>query len=77
MFKDNTGVDFVEIIKSLRTLTSESEILQTEQLECHHNRVYSSLPQLMANDNVNIDNKLGFLDYTNLKFTNKGEIALI
>ena len=75
MFKDNTGVDFVEIIKSLRTLTSESEILQTEQLECHHDRVYSSLPQLMANDNVSIDNKLGFLDYTNLKFTDKGEIA--
>jgi len=75
MFKDNTGVDFVEIIKSLRTLTAESEILQTEQLKCHHDRVYSSLPQLMANDNVNTDNKLGFLDYTNLEFTDKGEIA--
>ncbi|TFG22471.1 MAG: 4Fe-4S dicluster domain-containing protein, partial [Promethearchaeota archaeon] len=75
MFKDNVGVDFIEIIKKLRTLTTESETLQCEKLECHHGREYSNLPQLMANDNVVIDNKLGFLDYSNLKVSSKGETA--
>jgi NADPH-dependent glutamate synthase beta subunit-like oxidoreductase/Fe-S oxidoreductase len=75
MFKENTGVDFVEIIKNLRKLTSESEILQEEQFDCHHGRTYSSLPELMAEDNVEIKNKLGFLDYSDLEFTSKGEVG--
>jgi len=75
MFDDKVGVDFIEIIKKLRALTSESDILKEERLDCHHGREYSNLPQLMANDNVVIDNRLGFLDYSNLKFASKGETA--
>ena len=75
MTKDNTGVNFTQLIKDLRSLASEYEPLQNDMLDCHHNRVYSSLPYLMANDKVKFTNKLGFLKGTNLKISDKGEIG--
>ncbi len=75
MTKDNIGVNFTQLIKDLRSLASEYKPLQEELLECHHNRQYSSLPYLMANDKIKIANKLGFLEGTNLKITDKGEVA--
>ncbi|KKM19376.1 hypothetical protein LCGC14_1656310, partial [marine sediment metagenome] len=75
MTKDDIGVNFTQIIKDLRSLASEYKFLQEEMLECHHFRQYSSLPYLMANDKIKFTNKLGFLEGTNLKITDKGEIA--
>ncbi len=75
MTKDETGVNFTQIIKDLRSLATEYEPLREDMLECHHYREYSSLPYLMANNKINIINKLGFLDETNLKITEKGDIA--
>ena len=75
MTKDKTGVNFTEIIKELRTLTSEYEPLQETLRSCNHDRVYSSLPKLMADDKIRIANKLGFLEGSGLKTKNQGEIA--
>jgi NADPH-dependent glutamate synthase beta subunit-like oxidoreductase/formate hydrogenlyase subunit 6/NADH:ubiquinone oxidoreductase subunit I len=75
MTKDNVGVNFTRIIKELRSLVSENELLQETLVSCHHERVYSSLPKLMAEDKVKFTNKLGFLDGTGLKTTDKGEIG--
>ncbi|MFX1441827.1 MAG: FAD-dependent oxidoreductase [Promethearchaeota archaeon] len=75
MTKDNVGVNIPEIILELRSLATEYEPLQNQQLECHHGRLYSNLPYLMANDEIEIYNKIGFLDDTHLKITDKGEIA--
>ncbi len=75
MTKEDIGVNFTQIIKDLRSLASDYKPLQEDMLECHHYREYSSLPYLMANDKIKITNKLGFLEGTNLKITDKGEIA--
>ncbi|TKJ19339.1 MAG: hypothetical protein CEE43_15625 [Promethearchaeota archaeon Loki_b32] len=75
MTKDKTGVNFTEIIKDLRSLTSEYKPLQDTLINCNHERVYSSLPKLMAEDKVEFTNKIGFLEGTGLKTTNKGEIG--
>ena len=75
MTKENTGVNFTKIIKDLRSLASEYKPLQEGLLSCNHERVYSSLPQLMAEDKIKFTNKIGFLDGTGLKTTDKGEIG--
>ena len=75
MTKENVGVNILDIILELRSLTAEYEPLQEQQLKCHHERSYLSLPRLMANEKVEITNKIGFLESTNLKIANKGEIA--
>jgi len=75
MFKDKTGVNFLDIILKLRSLVSDYEPLEVEKVKAHHDREYSNLPFLMANDLIDTHNKLGFLENTNLKITNKGEIA--
>ncbi|MBY8980065.1 MAG: FAD-dependent oxidoreductase [Candidatus Lokiarchaeota archaeon] len=75
MTKDKTGVNFTEIIKELRTLTSEYEPLQKTLLSCNHDRVYSSIPKLMADDKIKFTNKLGFLEGTGLKIKSEGELA--
>ncbi|MFX0036091.1 MAG: heterodisulfide reductase-related iron-sulfur binding cluster [Candidatus Hermodarchaeota archaeon] len=75
MTKEETGVNFTQIIKDLRSLSLEYEPLREDMVECHHYREYSSLPYLMANDKIKIVNKLGFLDSTNLKIAEKGEVA--
>ena len=75
MTKENTGVNLLEMIKKLRSLATEYEPLEEQRIKCHHNRRYLSLPNLMADDKVEIVNKIGFLDQTNLKIKNKGEIA--
>ena len=75
MTKENVGVNILDIILELRSLTAEYEPLQEQQLKCHHERSYLSLPRLMANEKVEIINKIGFLESTNLKIANKGEIA--
>ena len=75
MTKDNVGVNLPEIVMKLRSLASEVQPLQDQQLECHHGREYSSLPRLMAEDNIEIQNKIGFLEDTNLKITDKGDTA--
>ncbi len=75
MTKDNVGVNIPEIILKLRSLAAEYEPLQNQQLECHHGRLYSNLPRLMANDEIEIHNKIGFLEDSNLKIKNRGEIA--
>ena len=75
MTKDNMGVNFPNIIKELRSLVLDYKPLQEQQLECHYKRGYSSLPHLMANDKIKFVNKLGFLEGTGLKITDKGDIA--
>ena len=75
MTKDKTGVNFTEIIKELRTLTSEYEPLQETLRSCNHDRVYSSIPKLMADDKIKFTNKLGFLEGTGLKIKSEGELA--
>lgn len=75
MTKEDIGVNFTQIIKDLRSLSSDYKPLQDELLICHHNREYSSLPYLMANGKIKITNKLGFLEGTDLKVANKGEIG--
>ncbi|MFX0106594.1 MAG: 4Fe-4S dicluster domain-containing protein, partial [Candidatus Hodarchaeota archaeon] len=75
MTKENTGVNFTQIIQDLRSLASEYKPLQEGLLSCNHERVYSSLPKLMAEDKIKFTNKIGFLDGTGLKTTNKGEIG--
>ena len=75
MSKGNIGVNFVELILNLRKLTPEYELLQAEQLNCHHERQYSNLPVLMANNEIEFNNRIGFLEGTNLKYVDKGEIA--
>ncbi|GAH43393.1 unnamed protein product, partial [marine sediment metagenome] len=75
MTKDKTGVNFTEIIKDLRSLASEYKPLQDTLISCNHERVYSSLPKLMAEDKIEFTNKIGFLEGTGLKTTDKGEIG--
>ncbi len=75
MTKENTGVNFNQIIKDLRSLASEYKPLQEGLLSCNHERVYSSLPKLMAEDKIKFTNKLGFLEGTGLKIKDKGEIG--
>ncbi len=75
MTKEETGVNFTQIIKDLRSLASEYKPLQEGLLSCNHERVYSSLPKLMAEDKIKFTNKIGFLEGTGLKTTDKGEIA--
>jgi NADPH-dependent glutamate synthase beta subunit-like oxidoreductase/Fe-S oxidoreductase len=75
MFTEKKGVNFLEIIQNLRTLVSEYEPLEVEKVRAHHDREYSSLPYLMANDLVDTHNKLGFIESTNLKITDKGDTA--
>ncbi len=75
MTKGKTGVNFTEIIKELRTLTSEYEPLQETLRSCNHDRVYSSIPKLMADDKIKFTNKLGFLEGTGLKTKSEGELA--
>ncbi len=75
MFTEKTGVNFLDIILNLRTLISDYEPLEIEKVKAHHDREYSNLPYLMANDLIDTHNKLGFLESTNLKVSDKGEIA--
>jgi len=75
MFKDKVGVNFIDIILNLRSLVSDYDPLNEERLSCHHDRAYSSLPILMANDEIDIINRIGFLEGTNLKYTDEGEIG--
>ncbi|MFX1347796.1 MAG: heterodisulfide reductase-related iron-sulfur binding cluster [Promethearchaeota archaeon] len=75
MTKENTGVNFNQIIKDLRSLASEYKPLQDGLLSCNHERVYSSLPKLMAEDKIKFTNKIGFLKGTGLKTAEKGEIG--
>ncbi len=75
MTKDKVGVNFTEIIKELRALTSEYEPLQETLRSCNHDRVYSSIPKLMADDKIKFTNKLGFLEGTGLKIKSEGELA--
>jgi len=75
MTKEEIGVNFIQIIKDLRSLASNFKPLQEEMLVCHHYREYSSLPYLMANDKIKITDKLGFLKDTNLKVADKGDLA--
>ncbi|MHA1992382.1 MAG: heterodisulfide reductase-related iron-sulfur binding cluster [Candidatus Hodarchaeales archaeon] len=75
MTKEEIGVNFTKIIKDLRSLASEYQPLQDGLLSCNHERVYSSLPKLMAEDKIKFTNKTGFLEGTGLKTTDKGEIA--
>ena len=73
MTKEDTGVNFTQIIKDLRSLVSEYEPLQEGLLSCNHERVYSSLPKLMAEDKIKFTNKIGFLEGTGLKTNDNGE----
>ncbi|MFX0028575.1 MAG: heterodisulfide reductase-related iron-sulfur binding cluster [Candidatus Hermodarchaeota archaeon] len=75
MTKEEIGVNFNKIIKDLRTLTSDYEPLKETLLSCNHDRVYSSLPKLMAEDKIKFTNKIGFLEGTGLNTTDKGEIG--
>lgn len=75
MTKDEVGVNLLDIILNLRSLVSEYQPLSVQQIRCHHHRKYSNLPKLMANEKINIKNKLGFLKDTNLKVTTTGDIA--
>jgi len=75
MSKDNVGVDIPEIVLSLRSLSSEYDLLQERKVECRHRRDYSNLPKLMAEDKIKFENKIGFLEDSNLKISSKGEIA--
>jgi len=75
MTKEELGVNFPKLIMDLRSLPKENELLQEEKLSCRHGRDYSSLPYLMAHDKVKIANKLGFLEGTGLKITEKGDLA--
>ena len=75
MTKEDVGVNFSNIIKELRSLVTEYKPLQEALLSCHHDRVYSNLPKLMADDKIKFTNKIGFLDGTGLKTTDKGELA--
>jgi len=75
MTKEEIGVNFIQIIKDLRSLASNFKPLQEEMLVCHHYREYSSLPYLMANDKIKITDKLGFLKDTNLKVGDTGDLA--
>ncbi|MFW9873650.1 MAG: heterodisulfide reductase-related iron-sulfur binding cluster [Candidatus Thorarchaeota archaeon] len=75
MTKEETGVNFTKIIKDLRTLASDYDPLKETLLSCNHERVYSNLPKLMADDKIKFTNKIGFLDGTGLKTTDKGEIG--
>ena len=62
MTKEEIGVNFTEIIKDLRSLASEYQPLQEGLQSCNHERVYSSLPKLMAEDKIKFTNKIGFLE---------------
>ena len=75
MTKEDVGVNFTKIIKDLRSLASEYEPLKETLLSCNHERVYSSLPKLMADDKIKFTNKTGFLEGTGLKTTDKGKIG--
>jgi NADPH-dependent glutamate synthase beta subunit-like oxidoreductase/Fe-S oxidoreductase len=76
MSKDKVGVNFLDIILQLRNIASEHEHLQEEISKCTtHGRMYANLPRLMANNEVEFVNRTGFLDNTDLKTTEKGEIA--
>ena len=57
MTKEETGVNFTQIIKDLRSLALEYKPLLEGLLSCNYDRVYSSLPKLMAEDKIKFTNK--------------------
>ncbi|MFX1383777.1 MAG: FAD-dependent oxidoreductase [Promethearchaeota archaeon] len=75
MSLENVGVDIIDIMVNLRQLVSKSEVLQEQMMECQHGRSFLNIPELMANDEIDCINKLGFLDNTSLKIAKKGEIG--
>ncbi|MBY9003032.1 MAG: FAD-dependent oxidoreductase [Candidatus Lokiarchaeota archaeon] len=75
MSKENSGVNFLDLILNLRSLVSTNEALQLDKNECQHNREYANLPRMMANEEIEISNRLGFLSDTNLKISDEGEIG--
>jgi len=75
MTKEEVGVNFPYLIQELRTLASKYEPLQDALKSCQHERVYSSLPKLMADDKIKFSNKVGFLEGTGLHIKDKGEIG--
>jgi len=75
MSKSNTGVNFLDLILNLRKIVSSYEPLRLQMNECQHNREYINLPKMIANDEVQIIDRLGFLKNTNLKIKNEGEIG--
>ncbi len=75
MSKDNVGVNIPNIILNLRSISSEYDLLQERKVECRHGRDYTNLPKLMAEDKIKFENKIGFLENSNLKISSKGEIA--
>ncbi len=75
MYKNKVGVNIVEIVQKLRTLSSDYEPLDLEKKACHYNRDYTNLGYLMANDKIKIKNRMTFLTKNNLKISSSGEIA--
>jgi len=75
MSKEGTGVNFLDLILNLMSLVSSYEPLQQEKDICQHNREYTNIAQMMANDEIEVTDRLGFLSNTNLKITEKGEIG--
>jgi len=75
MSKSDTGVNFLDLIQNLRKIVSSYEPLQMQLNECQHNREYTNLPRMIANDEIQITDRLGFLNSTNLKIKSKGEIG--
>ncbi|MFX1236581.1 MAG: FAD-dependent oxidoreductase [Promethearchaeota archaeon] len=75
MSLENVGVDILEIILNLRTLTRDIEVLKEQQMSCQHGRSFSSIPELMATDKLEVVNKLGFLEGSKVKIAEKGNVG--
>ncbi|MBN1801812.1 MAG: FAD-dependent oxidoreductase [Candidatus Lokiarchaeota archaeon] len=69
------GVDIIEIILNLRTLTNDLGIMQVQKASCQHGRSFSNIPELMVDDKIEITNKLGFLEESNVKISDKGDVG--
>lgn len=75
MTNNEEGVNFLEIILKLRSIANEYKPLEYDRDRCNHGIEYSNIPYLMANNQIQVKNKLGFLKETNLKIAGKGDIG--
>ena len=75
MSQDNTGVQFPELILKLRKLSSNDETQMENISSCEtHDEIFPLITKMMA-ESPSPPNKLDFLEETDLKTTDSGEIA--
>jgi len=75
MSQENTGVRIPDLILELRKASFEDMTEQSKMTQCEtHDGMFELIPKLQADESIH-PNKLGFLEETQIKTSESGEIA--